>query len=156
MAAVDSIDPTKIKMISDTQIISDFGQFLTEGNRPDHYYDESVLPHSKESIISALERQLVIEKSPIRVDWLRTGALFLFQFQAGVGPKPVPFGGFDIDQIPRGTTPEDMKELRRIISSPEFRQNEKRAAEIKLIAELDSMIIEKRIAAALARRRQSQ
>ena len=57
----------------DSKIVSDYATFLekTTTTRPDCFYDASVLPHPKETIIAALEREIVRSKFEEDVEWLR-------------------------------------------------------------------------------------
>jgi hypothetical protein len=133
----------------DAKIISDYGDFLAETTtRPDCFYDATVLPHPKEAIIAAIERAIARETVDKRVEWLRTGAVWLWNFQEGVGPSPLSLTGFDMSQLPRGTTPVDLDELSRILSKPNVERDRERAKHFEAIANAEAKQIEQRFAVA--------
>ena len=51
--------------------------------RPDCFYDASALPHPKETIIAALEREIVRSTFEEDVDWLRRSGAFMWNFLEG-------------------------------------------------------------------------
>jgi hypothetical protein len=135
---------------SDPKIVSDYADFCANTKtRPDSFYDVSLLPHPKEAIIAAIEREIVREPVEARVDWLKTGVLFLWNFQEGVGVAPLSLTGMDLSRIPRGTTPAELDEVRRIVSDPNVERDRKRAEGFKSIADAESKQIDERIAAAI-------
>jgi hypothetical protein len=135
---------------SDPKIMSDYADFCANTKtKADSFYDVSLLPHPKEVIIAAIEREIVREPLEARVDWLKTGVLFLWNFQDGVGATPLPLTGVDFSQIPRGTTPAELSEIRRIVSDPNMERDRKRAEGFKNIVEAESKKIDERIAAAI-------
>lgn len=84
---------------SDSKITFDYAAFCEKNEiRPDCFYDASLLPYPKEAIITAIERQLVRSPPAALVDWLRSGAMFIWNFLEGVGPDPLPFKDLDISQ----------------------------------------------------------
>jgi hypothetical protein len=112
----------------DSKIIFDYAAFCEENStRPDCFYDASLLPYPKEAIITAMERQIVRSPPEALVDWLRSGAMFMWNFLEEVGPDPLPFKGLDISP---GNT-----------------------SHFIAIAERDKMGVEERIATALRIRR---
>ena len=87
---------------SDSKIIFDYAAFCEENStRSDCFYDASLLPYPKEAIITAIERQIVRSPPEPLVDWLRSGAMFMWNFLEGVGSDPLPFKDLDIS---RGNT----------------------------------------------------
>jgi hypothetical protein len=139
---------------ADSKIVDDFAAFLGETTtRVDCFYDVNVLPHPKEAIIAAIEREIV--RSPLEgyVDSLRTSAAWLWNFLEGIGPAPLPLSGVDLSQLPRGITPADHSkraaELERIFASPNRRRDEGRAKHFGAIADREAKQIEERIAAAV-------
>jgi hypothetical protein len=75
---------------NDFEIVSAYATFCTQTTtRPDCFYDASVLPYAKHAIVAALERQIVLEPTDIRAEWLQTGPLFLSHFLDGIGSVPV-------------------------------------------------------------------
>ncbi len=125
--------------------------------RPDWFYDESVLPHPKEKIIAAIEREIIRAPNDDRVNWLRVGGEFLWNFQKGIGPDPFPLTGFDVEQLPRGADlarrdPAAHEKLRRIFADPKMKRAEARAARFKAIAQQESQEIETRLKAAVRAR----
>jgi hypothetical protein len=77
-------------------LISDYGVFLERhGPSPLRIEDVAVLPHPKDAILSAL-LSAVAPGNDKKNDFLMTGAIFLAQFQPGVGSEPLYQGGFDL------------------------------------------------------------
>ena len=139
--------------VADDKIVSDFAAFMAKGGKVDCFYDVNLLPHPKEAILAAIEREIVREPLEERVKWLRTGMYLLWNFQEGVGPAPLPLTGIDFAQLPRDGAPaERLRELDRIYGSPNLRQDEERAKGFKTIAEREAKQIEERIAAAVRMR----
>lgn len=135
-------------VVSDAKIISDFALFCEQTKTiPDCFYDVSVLPHPKEVIVAAIERQIILEPLDARVDWLRTGPLFLWNFLEGVGSTPLPMIDLDLKQLPRDASPEILIQVANQISA-----NYERAEPFRAIAERDSRHIESRIDAAISLR----
>ncbi len=139
---------------ADSKIVNDFAAFLGETTtRVDCFYDVNVLPHPKEAIIAAIEREIV--RSPLEgyVDSLRTGAAWLWNFLDGIGPAPLPLSGVDLSQLPRGITAADpdklAAELKRVFDSPNRRIDEERAKHFEAIADREGKQIEERIVAAV-------
>lgn len=149
-AAVDDEQSKK-----DLKIVSEYATFLEETTtRPDCFYDASALPHPRETIIAAIEREIVRSTFEEDVDWLRRSGAFMWNFLKGVGPYPLPFPGVDTSQPPRGRVSADpLDELRRIIASPEFQRDVERSANFLTIAEEENKRVEVRIAAAIGIRR---
>jgi len=144
--------------VSDSKIVSDYATFMANTKTQlDWFYDEDVLPHRKEAIIAAIEREIVREPLEKRVEWLKTGAVFLWNFQPGVGAAPLPSTGMDLSQLPRGgVAPADLSklndELKRILDSPNLRRDEARARHFSAKAKSEAKQIEERIAAAVRMR----
>jgi len=111
------------------------------------------LPHSKETIIAALEREIVRSTSEEDVDWLRRSGAFMWNFLEGIGPYPLPFPGVDTSQPRGGWSARPLDELRRIIASPEFQRDVDRSANFLVIAEKENKEVEARVAAAIGIRR---
>jgi hypothetical protein len=140
---------------SDRKIVSDYATFLEETEmRQDCFYDASALPHPKETIIAAIEREIIRSPREEYVDWLRNGAVFMWSYLEGVGPYPMPFPGVDTSQPPRGSASADPHvELRQIIASTEFQRDVERSANFLPIAEEENKEVEARVAAAIGIRR---
>jgi DNA-directed RNA polymerase subunit K/omega len=138
----------------DSKIVSDYATFLEETTtRPDCFYDASALPHPKETIIAAIEREIVRSTFEEDVDWLRSSAAFMWNFLEGIGPYPLPFPGVDTSRPPRGRSEYPLDQLRRIIASPEFQRDVERSANFLPIAEEENKEVEARVAAAIGIRR---
>jgi hypothetical protein len=138
----------------DSKIVSDYATFLEETTtRPDCFYDASALPHPRETIIAAIEREIVRSTFEEDVDWLRSSGAFMWNFLEGIGPYPLPFPGVDTSQSPRGRSEYPLDQLRRIIASPEFQRDVERSANFLPIAEEENMEVEARVAAAIGIRR---
>lgn len=138
----------------DMGIVSDWGGYMTNCTiRPDAFYDVSLLPHPKEMIIAAIERQILWAPNQKLVELLITGLTFLYNFQHGVGDVPLPWLGEDIGPAHRGEmTPEVVDELRRsakrIVNNP----NTKRVEQFMAIMDRENKLIDKRIAEAVGLR----
>jgi hypothetical protein len=129
---------------SDNQIVLKFGIFMAENKmKPDCFYDAGALPYPKEAIMAAIERGIVRSPVEAHVNWLRSGAALLRNFQAGVGPDPLPFAGSEISQSQHGDTHANISALIPITPSLE------RVRDFEAIAERESKEIEERIAAAM-------
>jgi hypothetical protein len=140
-----------IRAAQDSKILSDFAAFMEKTEtRPDAFYDVFVLPHPKEAIMAAIERQILWVPNQEWVEWLKTGAVLLWNFQHGVGSGPLPLLGEDLGPAHRGEmTPEIVDELRRKAERIVNSANAKRAEEFRAIADRDAKQIEDRIAAAV-------
>ena len=62
---------------NDFEIVSAYATFCEHSTTPDCFYDASVLPYPKHAIVAALERQIVLEPTDIRAEWLQTRPMFL-------------------------------------------------------------------------------
>ncbi len=135
----------------DMDVVSDLGGLMAKCTiRPDAFYDVSVLPHPKEAIIAAIERQILWAPNQELVELLITASIFLWNFQRGVGDTPLPLLGEDLGPAHRGElTPEIVDELvhtaHRIVNSP----NAKRAEQFRAIEDRETKLINERIAAAV-------
>jgi hypothetical protein len=147
---------------SDRKILSDYATFLEETptfleetpTRLDCFHDVRVLPHPKEAIISAIEREIIRSSSKEHVDWLRRGGAFIWNFLEGIGPYPLPFPGVDTSQPSRDcASAEPLDELRRIVAGPEYQRDVKRSASFLIIAEEKNNEVETRMAEAIGIRR---
>jgi hypothetical protein len=133
---------------NDAKIVFAFSDFCEKtATRPDCFYDETVLPHPKEAIISAIEREIVRAPFQAHVEWLQSARLFLWNFLTGVGDEPVPFKG--TSQVPRENTPSDREALRSIVASPECQRDLERSSHLMAIAEEQDEKVGKRIDNAL-------
>jgi hypothetical protein len=142
---------------SDAQVVLDYAAFMTETTtREDCFYDVEALPHPKEVIVAAIEREIVRSPLEAHVDWLRTGAVSLWNFLEGVGPDPLPMKGgpiqLDFSQPLEVVRPADRGEFGRIITSPEHEGDSERSANLMDVAIREYKQIEERIAAAIRRR----
>lgn len=135
----------------DMEIVSDLGGLMANLTiRPDAFYDVSALPHPKDAIIAAIERQIIWAPNQKLVEFLITGSLFLWNFQHGVGDIPLLWLGEDLGPALRGKmTPEILDEVRRkaerIVNNP----NKKRVEQFVAIADRENKLIDERIAAAV-------
>ena len=125
---------------SDSKIIFDYAAFCEKNTtRPDCFYDASLLPHPKEAIITAIERQIIRATPDALIDWLRSSATFMWNFLEGVGPDPLPINGLDVSQV---DTPADPETLRSIWASPEYQRDVERSPHFKAIAEREKQEVE--------------
>jgi hypothetical protein len=104
---VEALASAKEHVVSDARIVADYAAFIEKTKIPiDCFYDTNVLPHPKQSIIAAIERQIVQEPSDARVEWLRAAPTFLWNFLEGVDAAPVPLMAVDLDRLRRDAAPE--------------------------------------------------
>jgi hypothetical protein len=115
--------------MSDAKIIFDYATFMTETTtQVDCLYDVSVLPHPKEAIIAAIEREIVRSPLETYVDWLRTGASFLWNFIEGVGTAPLPLTGVGLEKAERfkATAEREHREIEERIATAVYTRRELR------------------------------
>ena len=98
---------------TDVTIISSLADLMAENTtRLDCLYDESVLPHPKEAIIAAIERQIVRTTLEEHVALLRSAAVFLCNFIGGIGPDPLALNALDISKSARGDNVQNLSHFR--------------------------------------------
>jgi hypothetical protein len=134
---------------SDAQIVADFSSFLT--NRPVigvEFYDILDLPHPKQEILAAIERQIIDEQSDARVDALVVATQLLSQFQEGVGFKPVSIIGADLAKL-NGTLPDTQKQMKFLASDPEVLKQRLKAERLATVQKEEDASIARRVNAAL-------
>jgi hypothetical protein len=132
----------------DSKIVTDYAGFIAGApTRQDCFYDASVLPHPKEVIIAAIEREIV--RSPIEelVELLETAGAFMWNFLDGVGPDPRPLVGYS--QLSRDSTPVERDDLGRIADSLEYIRDVEKSASLMDIAKREGKNVEERIAEAI-------
>ena len=138
---------------SDRKIVSDHAGFVAESaTRLDCFYDVGVLPHQKEVIIAAIEREIVRSPLEKQVKLLQTAGAFMWNFLEGIGPVPRPLEGYS--RLPQGGTPADRDELERIVASVEYIRDVEKSASLMDTAKREDKKVEERIAAALRIRRE--
>ena len=138
---------------NDFEIVSAYATFCEHSKTsPGCFYDTSVLPYSKHAIVAALERQIVLEPTDIRAEWLQTGPTFLRHFLDGVGSVPVArIADSNLEQLERdNATQEQFREEAKRISA-----SYKRSEPFAAIARQEADRVEQRINAALQIRRPS-
>ena len=137
---------------SDSKIVTDYARFLTEAPTSlDFFYDASELPHPKEVIIAAIEREIV--RSPLEelVELLETAGVFMWNFLEGIGPDPRPVEGHS--QLSEGSTPAERDDLGRIAASLEYIRDVGRSASLMDMAKREDKNVEERITEAIRIRR---
>jgi len=133
---------------SDRKIVSDYAGFMVEApTRLDCFYDASELPHPKEAIIAAIEREIVRSPLEKQVELLQTAGAFMWNFLEGIGPVPRPLEGYS--QLPQGSTLADRGDLRRIVSSLEYIRDVETTERLMDTAKKEDQNVEERIAAAI-------
>jgi len=133
---------------SDRKIVSDCAGFMVEAPTSlDCFYDASELPHPKEAIIAAIEREIVRSPFENQVELLQTAGAFMLNFLEGIGPDPRPING--LSELPRGSIPADRDDLRRIIASVEYIRDVEMTASLMDTAKKEGKELEERIAAAI-------
>jgi len=133
---------------SDRKIVSDYAGFMVEApTRLNCFYDASELPHPKEAIIAAIEREIVRSPLEKQVELLQTAGAFMWKFLEGIGPVPRPLQGYSHPL--QGSTPADRGDLRRIISSLEYIRDVEMTERLMDTAKKEDKNVEERIAAAI-------
>jgi hypothetical protein len=123
---------TEKRTKADSEIVGDLAALMAKGEtRVDVFYDVSVLPHPKETILQAIEREILREPSDERVEWLTIGALFLPAFQEGIGSKPLPWFGVDLGELER-TTPDPGEQSRIVAHNPDSERAQRFLALMKI------------------------
>jgi hypothetical protein len=136
----------------DAKIVTDYAIFMAETQtKSDCFYDASELPHPKEAIIAAIEREIVRSPHEELIEVLESAGAFMWNFLDGIGPNPWPVES--ISQRPQDNTPADGDELRRIGASVEYIRNA-RSASLMVTAKKEDKKVEERIAAAINIRRE--
>ena len=128
--------------------MSDYAGFMVKAQtRLDCFYDASELPHPKETIIAAIEREIVRSPREEHVELLQTAGACMWNFLEGIGPVPRPLEGYS--PLPQGSAPADRDELRRIVSSLEYIRDVETTERLMDIAKREEKNVEERIAAAI-------
>jgi hypothetical protein len=84
------------------KIINDYGALMERcPPRSTRIEDVSMLPHPKEAILDALLSQIGRGQSKHMDDMLRVGAIYLAQYQSGVGDEPLENPGMIRGKLPR-------------------------------------------------------
>lgn len=92
--------PAKKKAaLNPEKVINEYGAFI-ENHPPSplRIEDISVLPYPKDIILSALLNAMSPGQKE-KNDFLHGGAIFLAQYQPGVGSEPLYQGGFDLNEF---------------------------------------------------------
>ncbi len=136
------------------KIISDYSAFVgRHGPTPLRIEDVAVLPHSKDVILSAL-LNAVVPGDDKRNDFLMSGAIFLAQFQPGVGSEPLYQGGFDLTApLRQRTATNDPAALRAkaeamVAKAEKFKEQAKRFEVFSVLVEQDLRLMMARFKAA--------
>ncbi len=124
--------PQRTLSKSDERIVSDLADLMAKGDtKPDAFYDVAVLPHPKEDILLAIEREILRETSDARVEWLAVGAMFLPSFQEGIGPKPLSWFGVDLAELQR-SIPDLKEQAKALVQNPDRERAERFLAVMKI------------------------
>ncbi len=124
---------------SDRRITSDYAAFMAETRtRQDCFYDVSMLPHPKEAIVAAIEREIVRSTVEADAERLRSSTLFMWNFLEGIGFDPLPMKGGrterDLSQLDNSGTQAPVHELKRLIASAKHKRDAERAKDFEVIA----------------------
>jgi hypothetical protein len=126
--------------------VADYKIFIENTNpRIDCFYDANMMPHPKQTIVAAIERQIVQEPMDSRVEWLRAASRCLWNFLEAADSAPAPSMAIDLDRVLR-TAPESV--VQQIVGqfcAIEDEQNEPFRAKAKR----ENQEIEARITAAI-------
>ena len=85
------------------RIIKEFERCLNNRTSVSEIHDESVLPYSKRETLDAISLEILIEHDAKKIEALKASAIFLADFQKGVGARPLPLLGIsDLDMLDVG------------------------------------------------------
>ena len=118
----EAVGNSEAQAKNDEKIIDTFADMMAGGGiKPDVYYDVSMLAYPKETILEAIEREILREPLNARVELLKGAAAYLTSFQAGIGSAPLYLLGVHADKLPRTLTEArviaknvDVASLRRV------------------------------------------
>jgi hypothetical protein len=128
----EAIAKAEVQAKSDEKIVGDLADMMASGEtKPDAYYDVSVLPYPKETILRAIEREIIREPLDVRVELLKVGAVFLTSFQEGIGLKPLYLLGVDFAKL-QSMTPDLMRRIKAVVENTDV-ERVRRSAELKKI-----------------------
>jgi hypothetical protein len=109
VAALKEIS-TAPKGASIKKIINDYGALIERHPpRSTRIEDVSVLPHPKEVILDALLSEIGRGHSKHMDDMLRVGAIYLAQYQSGVGNEPLEPRGTHKGKLPRANGLDELR-----------------------------------------------
>jgi hypothetical protein len=138
---------------SDRKILYDYAGFMAQvSTRLNCFYDASELPHPREAIIAAIEREIVRSPLEEQIELLETAGAFMWNYLEGIGPVPRPFERNS--QLPQGDTSAYHDDLRRMVSSVEYVRDVEMTARLMDTAKKEDKKIEERITAAIRTRRE--
>lgn len=148
------IEENRLKAEERARIIADYGEFIEHNPVASgvEVRDVTCLPHDKEAILDAICLEIVKEKNERRLEALKASALFLADFQEGVGNQPLSKLGVDVSSVDAASmSGEDLKALAgKIAGNPDKRRFEA----FEPLVEEDRTNIEARVSAAEELRRE--
>ena len=154
VAATETVSMTeenRRKAEERSRIISDYGEFIERNPTAAEIWDVKLLPHDKETIFSAICLEIVREQDEGRLEALKASALFLADFQEGVGDKPLSPVGVDLPPAdPASMSDDDLRALAEKIAGSSDR--ERYEAFQPLVQENEEKILAKVAAAERMRR----
>lgn len=106
--------------LEQANIISDYGAFLENNPSAGEIRDVIRLPHDKEAILDAICVEIAEQDDDKYVDVLKTCALFLADYQEGIGDKPISMLGVDLPKDPASMSEDDLKILAEKINTQEW------------------------------------
>lgn len=128
--------------MSDAKIIFDYATFMAEtATQVDCLYDVNVLPHPKEAIIAAIEREIVRSPLETYVDWLLSGARFLWNFLEGIGTAPLPLTGVGMEKAEKfkAAAEREHRQIEERIAAAVYTRSKLRVDDAKPQAELSRL-----------------
>ena len=106
-------------------IISDFGRFIENEKDPTAIKDVNCLPHSKDKIVDAILEEYVLQNDDKILEILKTGLMFISDYQEGIGPEPLTQLGISFEELQGSVDSDDdfdpeefKKELDKIANNP--------------------------------------
>jgi hypothetical protein len=136
------------------EIIKTFGSFIEKNPPlPTRIEDVNVLPYPKDKILDSLMVEIAFAQTEEECDHLEGGAVFLAQYQEGVGIEALEMLGLDIAKLSEAKTPEEIQ--RQAIQIAEAsKKNEGRFEAFNQLVETDLERIRKLANAARRLRKQ--
>lgn len=134
------------------RIIADYGAFVERNpSGGGQIWDVKCLPYGKEAILDALCLEIVREHDEKRVEVLKVGALFLADYQDGVGDQPISMLGVDLTSKDPASLNDD--EQRALAAKIADNPDRERFEANKLLVDKDLTDIQAKLLAAEQLRR---
>ena len=138
--------PTEKKNLTleNIKIVAEYGAFLEREKRGAYAIkDVNLLPYSKEQILDAIGSEIVRETDETKIEVMAAAAIFLSEYQEGVGPRPLFDLGFDLTDVDLSKV-DTVSLAKKIANNPDREAFEKFSA----LSQSDMQLIQSKIDAA--------